>query len=118
MHIPPQHCDSRAIIMPNANLQPCTLFFIGPSPNPWKVAIIFEELGIPYETEYMDFSVLKQEPFISVNPNGRTPAIEDPNTGITLWESGAIVDYLIDVSPVVCSLACTQNSILIHLPDL
>lgn len=82
--------------------KPIKLYGHALGPNPWKVAIIFEELGIPYETEYMDFSVLKQEPFISVNPNGRTPAIEDPNTGITLWESGAIVDYLIDVSPVVC----------------
>jgi glutathione S-transferase len=39
---------------------------------------------------------IKQEPYIQVNPNGRVPAIEDPNTGITLWESGAIVEYLID----------------------
>ena len=31
-----------------------------------------------------------------MNPNGRVPAIHDPNTGITLWESGAIVSYLID----------------------
>jgi glutathione S-transferase len=31
-----------------------------------------------------------------MNPNGRVPAIQDPNTGITLWESGAIVEYLID----------------------
>lgn len=25
------------------------------------------------------------------------PAIEDPNTGITLWESGAIIEYLVDL---------------------
>lgn len=39
---------------------------------------------------------MKQEPFVSKNPNGRVPAIEDPNTGITLWESGAILQYLVD----------------------
>jgi glutathione S-transferase len=78
-------------------------------PNPWKVAIILEELNIPYETEYMDFGVLKQEPFISVNPNGRTPAIEDPNTGITLWESGAIIDYLIDTYDKKNTLSYTQS---------
>ena len=55
-------------------------------PNPWKVVIILEELKLPYELEYVDFSQIKKEPFISVNPNGRVPAIEDPNTGITLWE--------------------------------
>jgi glutathione S-transferase len=26
----------------------------------------------------------------------RVPAIQDPNTDITLWESGAIIEYLID----------------------
>lgn len=55
-------------------------------PNPWKVAIILEELGVPYHQEFLDFSVLKQEPFISANPNGRLPALEDPNTSITLFE--------------------------------
>lgn len=59
------------------------------------MAIILEELSLPYESEYVDFSRIKQEPFISVNPNGRVPAIEDPNTGLTVWESGAIVEYLL-----------------------
>ena len=58
--------------------------------------IILEELKLPYELEDVDFAVIKQEPFISVNPNGRVPAIEDPNTGITLWESGSIIEYLLD----------------------
>lgn len=39
---------------------------------------------------------MKQEPFLSLNPNGRAPAIEDPNTGVTLWESGAIIEYLVE----------------------
>ena len=65
-------------------------------PNPWKVAIILSELGVPFETQIMDFSDLKKEPFESVNPNGRVPAIEDPNTGMKLWESGAIIEYLLE----------------------
>ena len=65
-------------------------------PNPPKVAIVLEELGMPYETQLMDFPDMKQAPFTSINPNGRVPAIEDPNTGITLWESSAIIDYLLE----------------------
>jgi glutathione S-transferase len=55
-----------------------------------------EELDIPYESEYMDMADLKKPPFEKINPNGRVPAIHDPNTGITLWESAAIAEYLID----------------------
>ncbi len=65
-------------------------------PNPWKVAIVLVELGIPYETEYVDFADLKKPPYEKINPNGRVPAIHDPNTDITLWESAAIIGYLVD----------------------
>lgn len=39
---------------------------------------------------------MKKDPFERVNPNGRAPAIEDPNTGITIWESVAIIEYLVE----------------------
>ncbi|KAF3763436.1 glutathione S-transferase [Cryphonectria parasitica EP155] len=65
-------------------------------PNPIKVAIVLEELGIPYETENIPFSEVKKLPYVAINPNGRVPAIEDPNSGLTLWESGAIIEYLIE----------------------
>lgn len=44
----------------------------------------------------MEFPDLKKEPYEKINPNGRVPAIEDPNTGMTVWESGAIIEYLVD----------------------
>lgn len=39
---------------------------------------------------------IKQDPYTQINPNGHVPTIEDPNTGVTLWESGAIVEYSVD----------------------
>lgn len=65
-------------------------------PNPSKVLIILEELNLPYETSWVELDGLKQKPYTDVNPNGRVPAIVDPNNDITLWESGAIIQYLID----------------------
>lgn len=74
--------------------QPITLYSHQRGPNPWKVALILEELQVPYKHEFI--TKVKEEPYISVNPNGRVPAIHDPNTGLTLWESGAIIEYLVD----------------------
>jgi len=78
-----------------SDIKPIKLYSHASGPNPWKVAIILEELGLPYDTEYVDMAKIKQEPYISINPNGRVPAIEDPNTGYTIWESGACIQYLI-----------------------
>ncbi|KAF7534334.1 hypothetical protein G7054_g6318 [Neopestalotiopsis clavispora] len=69
---------------------------LAPGPNPWKTIFLLEELGVNYETESFSFAQIKEKPFTDVNPNGRVPAIEDPNTDLTLWESGAISQYLIE----------------------
>jgi glutathione S-transferase len=52
---------------------------------------------------------LKKPPFEKLNPNGRVPAIEDPNTGITLWESGAIVEYLVETYDTKHSLTYASS---------
>ena len=73
--------------------KPITLYGHASGPNPWKVAILLEELGLPYETVYLQFSDLKKEPFESKNPNGRVPAIEDPNTGVTMFEVISVASH-------------------------
>ncbi|KAI8625086.1 glutathione S-transferase [Xylariaceae sp. FL1651] len=65
-------------------------------PNPPKVIMILEELGLPYEIVPIDFADIKKPEYLAVNPNGRLPAIYDPNTDLTLWESGAIIEYLVE----------------------
>lgn len=77
-------------------MKPIILYSHQYGPNPWKVALILEELELLYETKFVDFAAVKKEPYLSLNPNGRLPTIQDPNTGIVLWESGAIVQYLIE----------------------
>ncbi|GAA0773100.1 glutathione S-transferase N-terminal domain-containing protein [Brevundimonas olei] len=84
---PPQHPD---------RLQLYSL----PTPNGVKVSILLEELGLPYEVHLVDIS--KDETwtpeFLSLNPNGKIPAIIDPDgpggKPLPLFESGAILVYL------------------------
>ncbi|MES2755241.1 MAG: glutathione S-transferase N-terminal domain-containing protein [Pseudomonadota bacterium] len=71
-----------------------------PTPNGVKVSIMLEETGLPYEAHKVDFSKDEQKSpeFLSLNPNGKIPAILDPNgpgnKPIGMFESGAILLYL------------------------
>ncbi len=61
------------------------------SPNPWKVAIVLEELGIEYNVILLDMFSVKKAPFTDLNPNGRTPVLIDhENDGFVLWEVGGL----------------------------
>ncbi|OKL58435.1 hypothetical protein UA08_06132 [Talaromyces atroroseus] len=77
-------------------LKPIILYGKPPGPNPFKVDVLLKELGLPYETSPLTLAQVKSPEYTAINPNGRYPAIYDPNTGITLWESGAIVEYLVE----------------------
>lgn len=78
-----------------SSLKPIKIWGKG-GPNPPKVAIILEELGLPYEAIVVPFPDVKKPEYLAINPNGRLPTIHDPNTDIQIWESGAIVEYLVD----------------------
>ncbi|WP_114951916.1 glutathione S-transferase N-terminal domain-containing protein [Sphingosinicella terrae] len=70
------------------------------TPNGVKVSIMLEELGLPYEAHLVDFGKDDQKTpeFLSLNPNGKIPAIIDPDgpegRPLALFESGAILLYL------------------------
>jgi GST-like protein len=69
-------------------------FFYHPSPNPLKVALFLEESQLPYELVPVDTRKGEQHDpgFLSINPNGKTPAILDGN--IPVFDSNAILIYL------------------------
>ncbi|WP_201557025.1 glutathione S-transferase family protein [Psychrobacter sp. 72-O-c] len=69
-------------------------FYFHQTPNPMKVAVLLEETGLPYELVAVD--TLKGEQhtpeYRAINPNGKTPAIEDDGTRV--FDSTAILMYL------------------------
>jgi GST-like protein len=71
-----------------------------PTPNGVKVSIMLEETGLAYEPHLVDFDTDDQKTpeFLSLNPNGKIPAILDPDgpggKPLALFESGAILQYL------------------------
>lgn len=70
------------------------------TPNGVKVSIMLEETGLAYEPHLVD--IMQEEShsaaFLSLNPNGKIPAIIDPagpdGAPLALFESGAILLYL------------------------
>ena len=75
-------------------------FFGAPAPNPLKVLIAFEELGVAYNSNYVDLldGGLKTPEYLQINPNAKVPAIVDlegpGGDPMPLAESGAILLYL------------------------
>jgi len=75
-----------------------------PTPNGVKVSIMLEETALPYEAQRVSFDANDQKSpeYLSLNPNGKIPAILDPhgpgNAPLALFESGAILIYLAEKS--------------------
>ena len=71
-----------------------------PTPNGWKITIALEEMGLPYQVRPVNIGRGEQfQPaFQAISPNGRMPAIVDPDgpggEPLAIFESGAILQYL------------------------
>lgn len=67
-----------------------------PTPNGRKISIMLEECGLAYEVKRVDIGAGDQfDPaFLAISPNNRMPAIVDHETGISVFEGGAILIYL------------------------
>ncbi len=64
-----------------------------------RVTALLEAKGIPYEIEYIS---LKDKPqwFLDIAPNGQVPVLIT-ESGIALFESDAIVEYLDEIYPPI-----------------
>lgn len=70
--------------------------YFWPTPNGRKISIMLEECGLEYNVIPVDIGNGDQfQPaFLKISPNNRMPAIVDLDTGISVFEGGAILIYL------------------------
>ena len=88
-------------------------FFFHHTPNPMKVALFLEETGLDFQLVPVDTLKGDQHTpeFRLINPNGKTPAIED--NGQRVFDSNAILMYLSEKTG--CPLPL--NLSLIHISE-
>jgi GST-like protein len=67
-----------------------------PTPNGHKISIMLEECGLEYEIKPVNIGAGDQFAleFLAISPNNRMPAIVDSETGVSVFEGGAILIYL------------------------
>ena len=65
----------------------------------------------------MEFSELKSSDYLAINPMGTSPAFRDTDLDITMWESGAVLDYLLErydaghrFHPAACGNVSNSNA--------
>jgi GST-like protein len=68
------------------------------TPNGRKISIALEEMGLAYEVHTVNINKDEQfrPKFLAISPNNKMPAIVDRDTGLGIFESGAILMYLGD----------------------
>jgi GST-like protein len=68
------------------------------TPNGRKASIMLEEISLPYTVHSIDIGKDEQfaPDFLKISPNNRIPAIVDRDTGISVFETGALMIYLAD----------------------
>ncbi|KAF4592487.1 Glutathione S-transferase/chloride channel [Ophiocordyceps camponoti-floridani] len=78
-----------------ADMQPLVLWVPANGPPPYKVLLVLEELGLPFEkipvNDPMDPS------YLAINAHGRLPTLRDPNSDdLALYDENCILEYLVD----------------------
>ena len=74
------------------------VFYTNPMSRGRIIRWMLEETGADYETVVLDYaSTMKEEPYLSINPMGKVPAIV--HNGHVVTECAAICAYLADAFP-------------------
>jgi len=74
-------------------------YYASGSPWAWRVQMVLEEKGLPYEPKLLSFSAgdLKKPDYLAMNPHGKVPVLVDGEQA--LYESQAILEYLEEKYP-------------------
>ncbi len=66
------------------------------TPNGRKVSIMLEEISLDYEVHAINIGKGEQHDpkFLEIGPNNKIPVIVDRDNGLSLMETGAILQYL------------------------
>jgi GST-like protein len=103
-------------------------FYYSTAPNPMKVALCLEEMGLAYEPIPVDTRKGEQHDarYLAINPNAKVPSIVDGD--VTMFDSNAIVLYLADKTgkflpqkaaergPMLSWLICSSPRVSAHSP--
>ncbi len=87
------------------------------TPNGWKASIALEEMKLDYEVKKISLSNLdqKQDWYLKLNPDGRIPTIVDrDNDDFTVFESGAILIYLAELTGMLMPSDVKDRSTVIQ----
>lgn len=91
--------------------------YFAPTPNGHKITLFLEETGLPYHLHRIDIRTGDQfkPEFLAISPNNKIPAIVDhqPVDGgapISLFESGAILQYLAEKTGKLLSLELRERT--------
>ena len=81
------------------------------SPNGFKATIALAELGLPYQLRHVriDQGEHRLPAFLALNQHGRIPVLVDHDTGITVFESAAILLYLAEKTAKLLPKAPAQR---------
>jgi len=104
------HSDSTCLT-DDLILQDMIDLYYWPTPNGHKISIMLEECGLPYNTIPVRIGQGDQfaADFLKIAPNNRMPAIVDHDTGVSVFEGGAILVYLAEKASMLLPNAMEQR---------